>query len=302
MKNKSLVSIDDYTKEEQLRILDLAEGFEARPVQNILEGYVVATLFFEPSTRTRLSFESAASRLGAQVIGFSEAGSSSVSKGESLNDTILTVSNYADIIVMRHPREGSARFASEVSPVPVINAGDGANQHPTQTLLDMYSIRKTQGRLDNIHIAFVGDLKYGRTVHSLSFALCNFNTTFHLVSPEELKLPSYVKRKIKDNQLDYFQYTDMNEVIPKVDILYMTRIQKERFSDPIEYERVKNAYVLRNDMLDGARKHMRVLHPLPRVNEIEMDVDTNPMAYYFQQAQNGVYVRQALLASILGVV
>jgi aspartate carbamoyltransferase catalytic subunit len=302
MRNKSLVSIDDYSKEEQLRILDLAEGFEARPVQNILDGYVVATLFFEPSTRTRLSFESAASRLGAQVIGFSEAGTSSVSKGESLNDTILTVSNYADIIVMRHPREGSARYASEVSPVPVINAGDGANQHPTQTLLDMYSIRKTQGRLDNLQIAFVGDLKYGRTVHSLTFALCNFNATFHLVSPEELKLPSYVKRKIKENKLDYFQYTDMNEVIPQVDILYMTRIQKERFSDPIEYENVKNAYILRNEMLQGAKSTMRVLHPLPRVNEIEMDVDSNPMAYYFQQAQNGVYVRQALLASILGVV
>jgi aspartate carbamoyltransferase catalytic subunit len=302
MKNKSLVSIDDYSKKDQIRILDLAEGFENKPVQNLLEGYVVATLFFEPSTRTRLSFESAASRLGAQVIGFSEAGSSSVSKGESLNDTILTVSNYADIIVMRHPREGSARFASEVSPVPVINAGDGANQHPTQTLLDMYSIRKTQGKLDNLQIAFVGDLKYGRTVHSLTFAMCNFNATFHLVSPEELKLPSYVKRRIKENKLDYFQYTDINEVIPQVDILYMTRIQKERFSDPIEYEKVRNAYILRNEMLQGAKKNMRVLHPLPRVNEIELDVDTNPMAYYFRQAQNGVYVRQALLASILGVV
>jgi aspartate carbamoyltransferase catalytic subunit len=302
MKNKSLVSIDDYTKEEQIRILDLAEGFEAKPVQNILEGFVVSTLFFEPSTRTRLSFESAASRLGAQVIGFSEASSSSVSKGESLNDTILTVSSYADIIVMRHPREGSARFASEVSPVPIINAGDGANQHPTQTLLDMYSIRKTQGRLDNLQIAFIGDLKYGRTVHSLTFAMCNFNATFHLVSPGELKLPSYVKRKIKENKLDYFQYTDISEVIPQVDILYMTRIQKERFSDPIEYEKVRNAYILRNEMLQGAKPNMRVLHPLPRVNEIELDVDPNPMAYYFRQAQNGVFVRQALLASILGVV
>jgi aspartate carbamoyltransferase catalytic subunit len=302
MKNKSLVSIDDYTKDQQIRILDLAEKFEAKPVQNILNGYVVATLFFEPSTRTRLSFESAASRLGAQVIGFSETGSTSVSKGESLNDTILIVGKYADIIVMRHPREGSARYASEVSPVPIINAGDGANQHPTQTLLDMYSIRKTQGRLDNLQIAFVGDLKYGRTVHSLTFALCNFNATFHLVSPEELKLPSYVKRRIKDNQLEYYQYIDINEVIPKVDILYMTRIQKERFSDPIEYEKVKNAYILRDEMLQGAKKNMRVLHPLPRVNEIETNVDANPMAYYFQQAQNGVYVRQALLASILGVI
>jgi aspartate carbamoyltransferase catalytic subunit len=302
MKNKSLVSIDDYTKEEQLHILDLASGFESNPVQNILQDYVVATLFFEPSTRTRLSFESAASRLGAKVIGFSEAGTSSVSKGESLNDTILTVSNYSDIIVMRHPKEGSARYASEVSPVPVINAGDGANQHPTQTLLDMYSIKKTQGKLDGLQVAFVGDLKYGRTVHSLTFALCNFNTTFHLVSPQSLKLPSYVKRKIKDNQLDYYQYTDLSEAIPKADILYMTRIQKERFSDPIEYEQVKNAYVLRNDMLSNSKSNVRVLHPLPRVNEIEQEVDRNKKAYYFQQAENGVYVRQALLASILGVV
>lgn len=285
-----------------MRILDIAEGFEKKPVQRILEGFVVATLFFEPSTRTRLSFESAASRLGAKVIGFSDASSSSVSKGETLNDTILTVSNYSDIIVMRHPREGSARYASEVSPVPIINAGDGANQHPTQTLLDLYSIRKTQGRLDNIHIAFVGDLKYGRTVHSLTFALCNFNATFHLVSPEELKLPSYVKRKIKENNLEYYQYTDIMEVIPQVDILYMTRIQRERFSDPIEYERVKNAYILRDEMLRGARDSMRILHPLPRVNEIEVDVDKSNKAYYFQQAQNGVYVRQALLASILGQV
>jgi len=302
MKNKSLVSIDDYTREEQLKILDMAEGFEKKPVQDILKGFVVATLFFEPSTRTRLSFESAASRLGAQVIGFSEASTSSVSKGESLNDTILTVSKYADIIVMRHPREGSARYASEVSPVPVINAGDGANQHPTQTLLDIYSIRKTQGTLNNLQIVFVGDLKYGRTVHSLTFALCNFNATFHLVSPLELKLPSYVKQKIKDNKLEYYQYTDMKEVIPKADILYMTRIQKERFSDPIEYERVKNAYILRNEMLQDAKATMRVLHPLPRVNEIETDVDHNAKAYYFNQAQNGVYVRQALLASILGVI
>ena len=285
-----------------MKILDMAEGFEKKPVQDILKGFVVATLFFEPSTRTRLSFESAASRLGAQVIGFSEASTSSVSKGESLNDTILTVSKYADIIVMRHPREGSARYASEVSPVPVINAGDGANQHPTQTLLDIYSIRKTQGTLNNLQIVFVGDLKYGRTVHSLTFALCNFNATFHLVSPLELKLPSYVKQKIKDNKLEYYQYTDMKEVIPKADILYMTRIQKERFSDPIEYERVKNAYILRNEMLQDAKATMRVLHPLPRVNEIETDVDHNAKAYYFNQAQNGVYVRQALLASILGVI
>jgi aspartate carbamoyltransferase catalytic subunit len=302
MKNKSLVSINDFTREEHVRILELAGAFEKRPRQRILEDYVVATLFFEPSTRTRLSFESAATRLGARVIGFTDASSSSVTKGESLRDTILTVSNYCDIIVMRHPREGSARFASEISKVPVINAGDGANQHPTQTLLDMYSIRKTQDSLDNLNIAFVGDLKYGRTVHSLVQALCNYNTTFHLVSPQELKLPSSVKMDIKERNLTYHQYTELSEVIPNVDILYMTRIQKERFSDPLDYEKVKNAYVLRNNMLEGAKSNLRIMHPLPRVNEIATDVDDNPKAYYFTQALNGVFVRQALLASILGVV
>jgi len=302
MKNKSLVSINDFSREEHIRILELAGAFERRPRQHILEDYVVATLFFEPSTRTRLSFESAATRLGARVIGFSEPGSSSVQKGESLRDTIRTVSNYADIIIMRHPREGSARFASEVSRVPVINAGDGANQHPTQTLLDLYSIRKTQGTLDNLNVAFVGDLKYGRTVHSLTMALCNYNTTFHLVSPSELKLPSSVKINIKDKQLAYYQYTEINEVIPKVDILYMTRIQKERFQDPMEYEKVKNSYILRNTMLENSKSNLRILHPLPRVNEITYDVDDNPKAYYFTQALNGVFVRQALLAAILGVV
>ena len=302
MKNKSLVSINDFTREEHILILDLAGAFEKRPKQRILEDFVVATLFFEPSTRTHLSFESAATRLGAKIIGFSEPGSSSVQKGESLRDTVLTVCNYADLIVMRHPMEGSARFASEVADIPIINAGDGANQHPTQTLLDMYSIRKTQGTLDDLHVAFVGDLKFGRTVHSLVRALCNYNTTFHLVSPTELKLPSSDKIHIKDRNLSYFQYTDMTEVIPKVDILYMTRIQKERFSDPIEYEKVRNSYVLRSNMLNDAKSNLRILHPLPRVNEISIDVDIDPKAYYFTQALNGVFVRQALLASILGVV
>ncbi|MFP4470808.1 MAG: aspartate carbamoyltransferase [Bacteroidales bacterium] len=300
MKNRSLISINDFSKDEQIRILDIAEEFEKDPIRNILHKHVVATLFFEPSTRTRLSFESAASRLGAKVIGFSSSASTSVSKGESLKDTILTVSNYSDIIVMRHPIDGSARYASEVSPVPIINAGDGANQHPTQTMLDLYSIRKTQGTLDNLNIAFVGDLKYGRTVHSLSMALTQYNTTFHLVSPEELKLPSYVKRHIKQRNLTYYQYTDLTEAIPKADIIYMTRIQRERFSDPMDYEKVKNVYNLHNEMLKNAKDNMRVLHPLPRVKEIAEDVDSNPKAYYFQQALNGVYVRQALLATILG--
>lgn len=300
MKNKNLISINDYTKEELLHLLDVAEDFERQPHQPILSDKVVATLFFEPSTRTRLSFESAANQLGARVIGFSDASNSSVTKGETLKDTILMVSGYADLIVMRHPREGSARYAGEVAKVPVINAGDGANQHPTQCLLDLYSIRKTQGKLDNLQVAFVGDLKYGRTVHSLVNALCGFNATFHLVSPVELKLPSYVKQSIKDHNLEYHQYTDLNEVIPKVDIIYMTRVQRERFADPMEYEKVKNSYVLCADMLQNCKPNMKILHPLPRVNEIATDVDATPYAYYFQQAQNGVYVRQALMALILG--
>lgn len=302
MKNRSLVSITDFTKDEYLRILELAQHFERNPIQKILEGFVVATLFFEPSTRTRLSFESAVNRLGGKVIGFSDASVSSTSKGETLADTIRTVSNYSDLIVMRHPIEGSARWASEVASVPIINAGDGANQHPTQCLLDLYTILQTQGTLENLHVAFVGDLKYGRTVHSNVIALTHFNTTFHLVSPEELKLPSAVKMHIKEKKLDYYQYTDIQQVIDKVDILYMTRIQRERFSDPMEYERVKNSYILTNSMLSAAKDNLRILHPLPRVNEIATDVDSNPKAYYFQQALNGVYVRQALIASILGLV
>ncbi|MDD5508874.1 MAG: aspartate carbamoyltransferase [Bacteroidales bacterium] len=298
--NRSLVSICDFNTEEQLSILDMAEDFEKNPNQDLLKGYVVATLFFEPSTRTRLSFDSAASRLGARVIGFSESSSSSVSKGETLKDTILTVSNYSDIIVMRHPKEGSARYASEVSPVPIVNAGDGANQHPTQCLLDLYSIRKTQGRLEGINIAFVGDLKYGRTVHSLVIALCNHGATFHLVSPPALQLPEFIKWHIRSNNLTYREYEELDQVLSFADIIYMTRVQRERFADPIEYEKVKNAYVLRSEMLGDTKNNLRIMHPLPRVNEISQDVDESEKAYYFHQALNGVYIRQAILTSILG--
>lgn len=300
LKGRNLISITDFTKDEYIEVLDIAEGFEQNPKQKILSDKVVATLFFEPSTRTRLSFESAANQLGARIIGFSDPGGTSVQKGESLHDTIIMVASYADLIVMRNPKEGSSRYASEVSAVPVINAGDGANQHPTQCMLDLYSIRKTQGTLDNLNIAFVGDLKYGRTVHSLVQAMCNFNATFHLVSPEELKLPSSVKMSIKNAGLKYHQYTDIKEIIPVADIIYMTRVQRERFPDPMEYERVKDSCILNAAMLEGCKPNMRVLHPLPRVNEIATDVDKTPYAYYFQQAQNGVYVRQALMAAILG--
>ncbi|MFH0895090.1 MAG: aspartate carbamoyltransferase [Bacteroidota bacterium] len=301
LKNKSLVSINDFTREQQLRVLEVAAEFAKQPKQNILGNTVVSTLFFEPSTRTRLSFESAVAMLGGKIIGFTDASSSSVTKGESLKDTIKTVSCYADLIVMRHPKEGSARFASEMASVPVINAGDGANQHPTQTLLDLFTIKETQGTLENLDIAFVGDLKHGRTVHSLTIALSQFNCRFHLVSPQVLKLPSAVKMHIKNNKLEYYQYTELDEVIKKVDICYMTRIQRERFADPMEYEKIKNSYNLKRDMLTGCKDNLKILHPLPRVNEISEDVDDTQQAYYFQQALNGVYVRQALMALILGL-
>ncbi len=302
MKNRSLVSIDDLSKEEILKVLDLAEGFEKNPNQRILEGKVVATLFFEPSTRTRLSFESAVNRLGGRVIGFSEASTSSVSKGESLKDTILTVSNYSDLIVMRHPIEGSARYASEVAKVPIINAGDGANQHPTQTMLDLYSIRKTQGKLNDLKIVMVGDLKYGRTVHSLLMAMSQFNASFTFIAPKELQMPLEYKMFLDSVNLKYKETSELSaENIKDADIIYMTRVQRERFSDPLEYEKVKNVYVLRNAMLQNTKPNMRVLHPLPRVNEIHTDVDDNPKAYYFPQAKNGVFTRMAIMASILGL-
>jgi aspartate carbamoyltransferase catalytic subunit len=301
MKTRSLVSIDDLSTDEILRVLDLAVEFEANPVQNLLAGKVISTLFFEPSTRTRLSFESAVSRLGGKIVGFSDASSSSVSKGETLNDTIRTVSNYCDLIVMRHPIEGSARFASEISSVPIVNAGDGANQHPTQTLLDLYSIRKTQGRLDDLNIFLVGDLKYGRTVHSLMMAMARWNATFNFISPDELRMPDEYKIYLENAGLKYYEHTDFTDIISRADIIYMTRVQRERFSDPIEYEKVKNVYVLRNSMLKNTKPNLRILHPLPRVNEIHIDVDANQKAYYFEQALNGVYTRQAIICSLLGI-
>lgn len=299
MKNKSLVSINDYSKEDYLKIIERASEFEKNPVQNILDGKVIATLFFEPSTRTRLSFESAVNKLGGRIIGFTDAASSSVKKGETLKDTIKTVANYSDLIVMRHPVEGSARYASEVSDVPVVNAGDGANQHPTQTLLDLYSIFKTQGTLENLNIFLVGDLKYGRTVHSLLMAMSHFNPTFNFISPEFLKMPKEYKLFLDSKGIKYYEHEDFTEYIKEADIIYMTRVQKERFSDPIEYEKVKDVYILRNSMLEDSKENLKVLHPLPRVNEINDDVDNNPKAYYFEQARNGVYTRQAIISTIL---
>ena len=301
LKQRSLVSITDFTKEDILQTLRLAEAFEKNPNQNILNGKLAATLFFEPSTRTRLSFETAISRLGGKIIGFSDPNNSSVSKGETLKDTIMMISNYADIIVMRHHIEGAARYASEVSKVPIINAGDGANQHPTQTLLDLYSIQKTQGTLDGLHITMVGDLKYGRTVHSLLQALSLFNTRFTFISPPELQMPEEYKLHLKNLGLTYEEHTELAPNIKDSDIIYMTRVQRERFQDPMEYEKVKNVYILHNKMLDQTKDNVKILHPLPRINEISTDVDNNPKAYYFEQARNGVYARMAVICMALGL-
>jgi aspartate carbamoyltransferase catalytic subunit len=299
---KSLVSIDQCAKEDILRILDNAKKFEKKPNQRLLEGKVVATLFFEPSTRTRLSFEAAVSRLGGKIVGFQDPSTTSSSKGESLKDTILMVGNYADVIIMRHHLEGAARYASEVTSIPVINAGDGANQHPSQTLLDLYSIRETQGTLNNLTITIVGDLKYGRTVHSLIVGMSHFNPTFHFVAPEELRMPDEFKSFCTMHGIRFDEHLVFTEeIINQTDILYMTRVQRERFTDLIEYERVKNIYILRNQMLDNSRPNLRVLHPLPRVNEIAYDVDDNPKAYYIQQARNGLFTREAILCDVLGI-
>lgn len=299
---KHLVSINQLSSEEILHLLDRAALFEQNPNRKLLEGRVIATLFFEPSTRTRLSFETAVNRLGGRVIGFSDASTSSSSKGESLKDTISMVGNYADAIVMRHYLEGAALYASELDRTPIINAGDGANQHPSQTLLDLYAIRKTQGSLYDKTIALVGDLKYGRTVHSLIVGMAPFRPRFIFVSPPELSMPEECKDFCRQAGIPFTETTDFTpEVIRSVDILYMTRVQRERFVDLEEYERVKNVYVLTASMLEGCRENLRILHPLPRVNEIALDVDDTPQAYYVEQAQGGLYVRQSILCEVLGI-
>lgn len=300
--NRSVITLAHLTKEKIEYLLQMATEFEKHPNRKILDGKVVATLFFEPSTRTRLSFETAANRLGARVIGFADPKITSGTKGESLKDTIKMVSNYADVIVMRHYLEGAARYASEVTSIPIINAGDGSNQHPSQTMLDLYSIYKTQKTLYNLNIHLVGDLKYGRTVHSLLMAMRHFNPTFHFIAPKELEMPTEYKMYCHNNNIKFKEYKEFSEdTISNADILYMTRVQKERFTDLMEYERVKDLYILNNSMLGKAKENLKILHPLPRINEIAADVDDNPHAYYFQQAQNGLYARQALICDVLNI-
>ncbi len=302
MANRSIVSISDYSHEKIQYLLDMAQEMEAHPNRKILEGKVVATLFFEPSTRTRLSFETAANRLGARVIGFADPKATSSTKGETLKDTIKMVSNYADVIVMRHKLEGAALYASEMTDTPIINAGDGANLHPSQTMLDLYSIYKTQGTLENLNIYMVGDLKYGRTVHSLLMTMSSYNPTFHFIAPKELRMPQEYKTFCLKNGVKFIEQQDFTaETIADADIIYMTRVQRERFTDLMEYERVKDAYILRKSMLETCKPNMKILHPLPRVNEIERDIDDSPHAYYFEQAGNGLFAREALICDVLGI-
>lgn len=298
--NKHIISIPELSRQELEHIIQIAVRLKAKPQPTLLKDKVIASCFFEASTRTRLSFESAVQRLGGSIIGFPDAGNtSSGKKGESLSDTVRVISSYVDAFIIRHPKEGAARLASEFSKgVPVINGGDGANQHPTQTLLDLFSIYETQGRLDNLHIAMVGDLKYGRTVHSLTQALAKFNNNrFYFIAPDALAMPDYILRDLDEAKMNYSVHKSIESVVPKLDILYMTRVQKERF-DESEYAHIKAAFILDTPALGDAKSNLKILHPLPRVDEITVAVDQTPYAYYFQQAENGVYARQALLALV----
>jgi aspartate carbamoyltransferase catalytic subunit len=298
---KHIISINDLSREELELVLDTAASLKANPQPELLKHKVIASCFFEASTRTRLSFETSIHRLGASVVGFADGANTSLGKkGETLADTISVIGTYVDAIVMRHPQEGAARLATEFSGgIPILNAGDGANQHPTQTLLDLFTIRETQGRLDNIKIAMVGDLKYGRTVHSLAQALAKFKgNRFYFIAPDALAMPGYILSLLEEKGIEYSLHQSIDEVVPELDILYMTRVQKERL-DPSEYANVKAQFILRANDLVSAQPHLKVLHPLPRIDEITTDVDKTPYAWYFQQAGNGIYARQALLALVL---
>jgi len=297
---RHIISIKDITKNDIFKILEHSKKLKENPNPNLLNNHTMGSCFFEPSTRTRLSFETAMERLGGKVAGFADPAVTSSKKGETLYDTIKIISQYVDVIVMRHPFEGAARLASEASSKPIINGGDGANQHPTQTMLDLFTINECQERLEKIEIAMVGDLKYGRTVHSLAEALAHFNAKMYFVAPDSLQMPDYICKKLRQNNIEFSLHKKIEEVVNKVDILYMTRIQAERFPDQTDYEKLKNIYVLNSKMLENVRDTMKILHPLPRVNEITTDVDRTKHAYYFEQAQNGLYVRQAVLGLVLG--
>ena len=300
-KGRDIISIEDFSREEINYILNRSQTMEPLAVKGseMLKGKILASLFFEPSTRTRLSFEAAMLKLGGSTIGFADAEIASVRKGENLADTVRTVENYADIIALRHPLEGAAKLAAEFSKVPILNAGSGAEEHPTQALMDLYTMQKEKGRIDGLKIALVGDLRYGRTVHSLAYALSLYNIELHLISPESLRMRRGVIRAIR-NKVSIFEDANLDNVIPQIDVLYVTRIQKERFPDPAEYAKVKGIYKIDLKTLKNAKKDLIILHPLPRVDEIAAEVDSTPQARYFQQVWNGIVVRMALLALVLG--
>ncbi|MEE1675154.1 aspartate carbamoyltransferase [Agarivorans aestuarii] len=296
---KHIISIPDLSRQELELIVDTAQSIKQQPRPELLKNKVVASCFFEASTRTRLSFETAVQRLGGSVIGFADGGNTSLGKkGETLVDSVKVISSYSDAFFMRHPQEGAARLASEFSSVPVVNGGDGSNQHPTQTLLDLFTIYETQGSLEGLKVAFVGDLKYGRTVHSLTQALSLFGCEFYFIAPKALAMPDYIIEELNEREIKYSLHDSIEEVVDELDILYMTRVQKERF-DETEYQHIKSSFILRANMLEQVKDNLKILHPLPRVDEITTDVDTTPYAYYFEQAENGVYARQALLALIM---
>lgn len=301
-KGKDIISIRDLSKEELLTILITAKKLEEKPQPNLMKGKVMATLFFEPSTRTRLSFTSAMERIGGEVLGFETSDVTSVKKGETIWDTTKMIEQYADVIVQRHSVEGAARLAAEASSVPVINAGDGANQHPTQTLLDLYTIQKEKGKLDGLNIGFVGDLKYGRTVHSLCIAMSHFKTKMYFIAPKALRMPKSYLEDLNQKGIPYVVEEDLMKVVPDLDVIYMTRIQKERFPDPVEYNKLKGVYQIDKSLLEHTKKDVRIMHPLPRVNEINKDLDDTPQAAYFRQAGNGVPVRQAIIALVTGMI
>jgi len=300
---RDIISIEDFTREEINYILEISHAMEplAQKGSDMLKGKILATLFFEPSTRTRLSFEAAMLKLGGSTIGFAEPEIASVKKGENLADTVRTVENYADAIALRHPLEGAAKLAAEFSKVPIINAGSGAEEHPTQALIDLYTIQKERGKIDGLKIALIGDLRYGRTVHSLAYALGIYNIELYLISPESLRMRQEVIRTIQ-NKIPITEDTNLEKIIPQIDVLYVTRIQKERFPDLAEYAKVKGTYKIELKTLKNAKKDMIILHPLPRVDEIATEVDSTPQARYFQQVWNGIVVRMALLALVLGAV
>ena len=299
-KGRDIISIRDFSKQEILHVLDIAKKIEKKPNNNLLKGKIMGALFFEPSTRTRLSFYSAMQGLGGQVLGFSTTASTSIKKGESLFDTIKMVEQYTDVITIRHPGEGAARLAAEAASIPVINAGDGSNQHPTQTMLDLYTILKTKGKLTGLKIGFCGDLKYGRTVHSLAIALQHFGAEMYFIAPQSLQMPEEYLQELRLNKMRFRTMSKLEEAVPHLDVLYMTRIQQERFPDQLEYQKVKGVYRIGLEILQKAKKDMKIMHPLPRIDEIKLELDSTPNAAYFEQAGNGVHVRRALLALVLG--